>query len=156
VEGTSRTASGPTGPRTPGPDADLRGPVAAPPADAGGGGGAEGRFSRYERAPAQETLRGQASYYADSLAGNRTASGERYDPRELTAAHRSLPFGTVVRVTRADGRASVIVRITDRGPFAGKRRIIDLSRVAAERLDMVRAGVLDVRVEVLEYGKKRR
>lgn len=112
---------------------------------------------RYEGTHAKDTLLGQASYYADSLAGNRTASGERYDPRALTAAHRTLPFGTVVRVVRADGKGeAVIVRITDRGPFAGERRIIDLSRAAAERLQMIRAGVLDVRVEILEYGKKRK
>jgi rare lipoprotein A len=94
-------------------------------------------------------LEGQASYYSDSLAGNHTANGERYNPRSLTAAHRSLPFGTHVRVTRDDTRESVIVRINDRGPFAGRRRIIDLSRAAAERLAMLRAGVVDVHVEVL-------
>jgi len=101
-------------------------------------------------------LSGQASYYGDSLAGHRTANGERYDPRALTAAHRSLPFGTVVRVVRKDGRASVIVRINDRGPFGSSRRIIDLSRAAAEHLQMLRAGVVDVHLEVLAYGKNRR
>lgn len=100
----------------------------------------------------RRVLLGKASYYANSLAGNKTASGERYDPRALTAAHRSLPFGTMVRVTRVDTGGSVVVRVTDRGPFAGadEGRIIDLSRAAAEKLEMLRAGVVDVRVEVIE------
>jgi rare lipoprotein A len=98
---------------------------------------------------AGKTERGRASYYADSLAGNKTASGERYDPRELTAAHRKLRFGTVVDVTRSDGR-TVRVRINDRGPFAGKGRIIDLSRRAAEELGMIKDGVVDVTVTVVK------
>jgi rare lipoprotein A len=95
-------------------------------------------------------LHGRASYYSDSLAGNLTANGERYDPRALTAAHRSLAFGTQVRVTRPDTGSSVVVRINDRGPFGDRRRIIDLSRRAAQDLGMIRAGVVDVEVEVLE------
>lgn len=91
---------------------------------------------------------GLATYYADSLAGHKTANGERYDPSELTAAHRTLPFGTVVEVTRSDGR-SVRVRINDRGPFAGKKRIIDLSRKAAEALGMIRDGVVSVTIRVV-------
>jgi rare lipoprotein A len=82
---------------------------------------------------------GVASYYASSLAGKRTASGERYDPSLLTAAHRQLPFGTLVEVRRRDGKRSVIVRINDRGPYAGNR-VIDLSYRAAQALGMVRAG----------------
>lgn len=93
--------------------------------------------------------KGLATYYADSLAGRKTASGERYDPGELTAAHRTLPFGTIVDVTRSDGR-SVRVRINDRGPFAGKKRIIDLSRKAAEALGMIRDGVVSVTVTAVE------
>lgn len=105
-------------------------------------------------------FRGQASYYGDSLAGNKTASGERYDPRAFTAAHRTLAFGTLVRVVRPDTGASVTVRITDRGPFVS-RRVLDLSRAAAERLRMIRSGVVEVRAEVVAYGpppkrKKRR
>ena len=96
------------------------------------------------------TQEGKATFYSDSLAGNRTANGETYDPQELTAAHRTLPFGTVVRVTRLDGERSVEVRINDRGPFGRRDRIIDLSRAAAEALDMIHAGVVSVRLEVLE------
>jgi rare lipoprotein A len=102
-----------------------------------------------------EVLEGKATYYSDALAGRPTASGEAYDPSALTAAHRSLPFGTVVRVVRQDSGRTVVVRINDRGPFGNERRIIDLSRTAAEALDMIRAGVVDVRAEVLEYGRRR-
>ena len=92
---------------------------------------------------------GLAAYYADALHGRPTASGEPYDKSALTAAHKSLPFGTVVRVTSFTNRRSVEVRINDRGPFKGRHRIIDLSRAAAERLDMIRAGVIGVRIEIV-------
>jgi rare lipoprotein A len=95
------------------------------------------------------TYTGRASYYSDRLAGRPTASGEPYDPTLLTAANRELAFDTLVRVTRLDTGASVIVRINDRGPFGNRRRILDLSRAAAERIDMIRAGVVEVRAEVL-------
>ncbi len=101
---------------------------------------------RAERGHAQE---GYASYYNDRLAGRSTASGEPYRPTQLTAAHRTLPFGTTVRVQRRDRPDSVVVRINDRGPYAGTQRVIDLSRAAAERIGMIRAGVVPVRVEVL-------
>jgi rare lipoprotein A len=101
-----------------------------------------------------DVLEGRATYYSDALRGRSTASGEPYDPGALTAAHRSLPFGTQVRVVRADSGRSVVVRINDRGPFGNEERILDLSRSAAERLDMIRAGVVRVRAEVLEYGRK--
>jgi len=100
-------------------------------------------------APANRGESGGASYYSDRLAGHRTASGERYDPRALTAAHRTLPFGTEVRVVRDDDGRGVVVRINDRGPFGDEGRIIDLSRAAAERLGMLRAGVVTVRLEVV-------
>lgn len=104
------------------------------------------------RATLQE-YKGQATYYADSLAGNHTANGDVYDPRKHTAAHRKLPFGTVVRVTRSDTGAVTYVTINDRGPFGSKQRIIDLSRAAAEDLAMMKAGVVDVLVEVLDKGR---
>jgi rare lipoprotein A len=88
---------------------------------------------------------GMASYYSQ---GQRTASGVRFNPGALTAAHRSLPFGTRVRVTnRANGR-SVVVTINDRGPFVGGR-VIDLSRAAAQAISMTGAGVAAVSLEVL-------
>jgi peptidoglycan lytic transglycosylase len=89
-----------------------------------------------------------ATYYAQRFAGRRTASGERYDPGELTAAHRTLPLGSMVRVTRADGSgSSVVVRINDRGPYAAGR-IIDLSMAAARRLHMLESGVVRVRTNL--------
>lgn len=102
------------------------------------------------------TEQGFATWYSDSLAGRRTASGVPYDPRSLTAAHRTLPFGTRVRVTRIDNGRTVEVRINDRGPFGNAARIVDLSRAAAERLQMLSAGVVPVRLEVLEIGPWRR
>lgn len=95
-------------------------------------------------------LRGEASYYANSLSGRRTASGERYNPRAMTAASRTLPFGTRLRVTRVDTGRSVEVRVNDRGPFGRRRRILDLSRAAADKLDMVREGHVDIEAVVLE------
>lgn len=99
------------------------------------------------------TQTGAASYYASSLAGRPTASGAPYDPSAFMAAHREYPFGTVLRVTNpANGRAVVVV-VLDRGPFVAGR-IVDLSRVAAEKIDMIRQGVVQVVVEVLEWGKR--
>ncbi|HYQ16914.1 MAG TPA: septal ring lytic transglycosylase RlpA family protein [Polyangiaceae bacterium] len=111
---------------------------------------------RYGRARPLALQRGSASYYGDSFAGRRTASGATYEPRGFTAAHRSLPFGSVLRVSRVDGGQSVYVRVTDRGPFGPRGRILDLSRAAAERLGMLRAGVVKIKLEVVEYGPARK
>lgn len=91
---------------------------------------------------------GKASWYGAELRGNPTASGEPFRPSRRTAAHRTLPFGTVVRVVRPDTGAHVRVLINDRGPFV-KGRIIDLSRRAARRIDMISAGVVAVEVQVV-------
>ena len=96
----------------------------------------------------EEIGRGVASYYGHELAGNRTASGERFDPNGLTAAHRSLPLGTKLRVTNLSNGEDVIVRVNDRGPFA-KSRLIDLSLGAARDIGMVRTGTARVTVEIL-------
>jgi hypothetical protein len=103
------------------------------------------------RLPQPTAFEGLASWYGPGFAGRRTASGEVFDPAQLTAAHRTLPFGTRVRVTNLANGRSVEVRITDRGPFKPDR-IIDLSRGAAEALDMMRSGVERVRVESIEPG----
>ncbi len=92
--------------------------------------------------------KGKASYYADKFHGRKTASGEVYDKKKLTAAHRTYAFGTVVRVTNKKNGKSVDVRINDRGPFSSGR-IIDLSRAAAEKISMVNDGVVDVEVKVI-------
>ncbi len=89
---------------------------------------------------------GAASWYGKAHAGRKTASGERFDPNALTAAHRSLPFGTRVRVTNLENGKSVVVRVNDRGPFRGGR-IIDLSRAAARAIGA--SGVTRVSVEAL-------
>ena len=94
-------------------------------------------------------LKGEASYYADSLHGRRTASGELYDKNKLTAAHKTLSFGTRVRVTYLKTKKSVEVVINDRGPFY-KKRLIDLSRKAAEQIGLIRAGHGKVKIEVLK------
>ena len=91
---------------------------------------------------------GVASYYGNELAGNRTASGERFDPGQLTAAHRSLPFGSRVRVTNTSNGDSVIVRINDRGPFA-RGRVIDVSHAAAREIGMHRSGTARVKLSLL-------
>ncbi|MFN4281320.1 MAG: septal ring lytic transglycosylase RlpA family protein [Alphaproteobacteria bacterium] len=89
---------------------------------------------------------GVASWYGKSHHGRRTANGETYDMNAMTAAHRTLPFGAVVRVTRLDDGRSVTVRINDRGPYA-RGRIIDLSAEAAESIGMTEQGVARVKVE---------
>ncbi len=92
---------------------------------------------------------GMASYYGDELAGNRTASGERFNPSQLTAAHRSLPFGSMVRVTNTSNGDSVIVRINDRGPFS-HGRVIDVSHAAAREIGMHRSGTARVKLALLD------
>lgn len=88
---------------------------------------------------------GKASYYADKFDGRKTANGEIFSQKKLTAAHRTLPFGTMVTVKNLANGKSVTVRINDRGPFAGNR-LIDLSRAAANAIDMVKQGVVSVEI----------
>lgn len=96
-----------------------------------------------------DTEEGIAAYYSNVFQGRKTASGDRYDKNELTAAHNSFPFGTRLKVTNLDNDKSVIVRINDRGPTT-RGRIIDLSRRAAEELGFIRAGLTRVKLEVIE------
>ncbi|MEQ5786357.1 septal ring lytic transglycosylase RlpA family protein [Erythrobacter sp. NFXS35] len=92
---------------------------------------------------------GSASYYASKFHGRRTASGEAFDNGAMTAAHRTLPFGSLVRVTNPATGESVTVRINDRGPFS-RGRVIDVSRAAAEELGLVASGHADVELELIE------
>lgn len=94
------------------------------------------------------TETGQASYYADGYHARPTASGELYQSTENTAAHRTLPFGTLVRVTNLKNGKSVVVRVNDRGPFV-RGRIIDLSRAAFESIGRASEGLLQVEIEVI-------
>jgi rare lipoprotein A len=91
---------------------------------------------------------GRASYYADKFHGRSTASGEKFNNKDFTAAHRTLPFNTMIKVTNKANGQVAIVRVNDRGPFS-KTRILDVSRAAAEQLDMVRAGTAMVSIEVI-------
>lgn len=91
---------------------------------------------------------GTASWYGPGFQGRLTANGERFDQKQLTAAHRTLPFGTRLRVTNETNGKSVVVRVNDRGPFAGKR-VIDLSRGAAEKIGLIHKGVGRVKLEVM-------
>ena len=95
-----------------------------------------------------KVITGQASWYGPGFYGNRTASGEVYRPGTMTAAHRSLPFGTKVRVTNLWNGRSAVIRINDRGPFVA-HRVIDLGHGAASSLGVTASGVADVRLEVL-------
>lgn len=101
-----------------------------------------------------DVLHGEASYYADFFDGRKTASGERYDPDKMTAANRTLPLGTRVRIRRVDTGRSVVVTVNDRGPFGKRRRIFDLSKAAAKKLDMLSRGTAQVEAVVLEGPKK--
>jgi rare lipoprotein A len=100
---------------------------------------------------------GYATYYSRGAQSDLTASGTRFDNRQLIAAHRTLPFGTRVRVTNLENGRSVTVRIIDRGPFGQNRRegaIIDLSRAAARQIGMMEDGQVRVRVRVLDGVRK--
>ena len=111
-------------------------------------------FTAFLSAPAPasanpaKVISGPASWYGPGFHGRKTANGERFDQNALTAAHRSLPFGTKVKVTCRNSGRSVTVRINDRGPFTGGR-VIDLSRAAASQIGLVNRGVGPVRVDVL-------
>jgi rare lipoprotein A (peptidoglycan hydrolase) len=96
-----------------------------------------------------QVITGKASYYGEKFHGRHTASGEVYDMNKLTAAHRTMMFGTRLKVTNLWNNRSVIVRVNDRGPFK-KGRVLDLSKAAARELDMIVAGVVDVKIEVID------
>ncbi len=98
--------------------------------------------------PVRSTQQGWASWYGPRFHGRRTANGERFNKFHLTAAHRTLPFGTRVRVTNLQNGRSIVVRINDRGPYI-QGRIIDLSYAAARQLDMHHQGIIQVKVEIL-------
>jgi rare lipoprotein A len=98
-----------------------------------------------------QTQTGKASFYADKFEGQPTASGEKYKHSKLTAAHKSLPFGTKVRVTNLANNESVEVVINDRGPYVDGR-VIDLSRSAAEKLGFINLGIADVKLDVVDAG----
>lgn len=97
------------------------------------------------------TVDGIASYYSYGFEGRKTASGDIFDKKALTAAHREFPFGTLLRITNLSNGRSVEVTVNDRGP-ADKSRIIDLSEAAADEIGMVQGGTAKVRIDVLKWG----
>jgi rare lipoprotein A len=97
------------------------------------------------------TLEGIASYYAQDFHGKQTSNGEIFDMNALTAAHRTFPFDTMIRVTNMNNNKSVVVRVNDRGPFVDGR-IIDLSLGAAKEIDLIPTGTARVKLEVLKWG----
>lgn len=101
------------------------------------------------KVPVKRVIEGTASWYGPKFHGKQTASGERFYQDGLTAAHKRLPFGTLIRVTNLENDKRVSVRVNDRGPFA-KNRVLDLSKGAAEMLGMLDDGTVPVKIEVLE------
>ncbi|WP_299706513.1 septal ring lytic transglycosylase RlpA family protein [uncultured Pontibacter sp.] len=100
------------------------------------------------------TEEGKASYYSNKLHGRKMANGQPYNRHRLTAAHRTLPFGTKVKVTNLQTNKTVKLKITDRGPFV-KGRVIDLSEAAAKRLDYLDTGIVPVKVKVIKAAPSR-
>jgi rare lipoprotein A (peptidoglycan hydrolase) len=115
---------------------------------------AENSVKRKDLKKTEESTRdvfwGTASYYGEEFEGRRTANGEIYNGNLLTAAHQTLPFGTICRVTNLENKNEVVVRINDRGPFI-KNRMIDLSYAAAKKIGGLEKGVIDVKIEILKY-----
>jgi len=99
--------------------------------------------------------RGKASWYGPGFAGRKTANGERFNPGAMTAAHKTLPFGTTVEVTNLQNGKRTVVRINDRGPYAGGR-IIDLSKAAAKKIGLIQSGVAKVEIRAVGPGGKKR
>jgi rare lipoprotein A len=101
---------------------------------------------------AQDDFEGMASYYADKFVGKKTANGEIYTHNKLTCAHRTLPFGTKLKVTNPENEVSLILTVNDRGPFTSTR-VLDVSKSAAQHLGMIPKGVIRLKVEILEQGE---
>lgn len=114
----------------------------------------EENLDRYENYPALETVTGIASFYADKYHGRITYGGEVYDMNGISAAHPSYSMNTIVRITNLTNNKNVILRINDKMPLHPER-IIDLSLGAAQKLDFVKQGLAEVKIEVLEWGDGR-
>jgi rare lipoprotein A len=127
------------------------GPATKAPTTGAPATGAKRDIPAANPAMAAYTEQGNASWYGIPFDGRRASNGEIYDMHKLTAAHRTLPFDTVVRVTNLSNGKSTVVRITDRGPFVDNR-IIDLSMAAAREIDSIGPGVVPVRLEILSAG----
>lgn len=111
--------------------------------------GALAQTSATLKPAAVTTQTGVAVFYSDEMQGKSLASGEKYDKDALTAAHRTLPLGTMIKVTNLTNKKSTVVKVNDRGPHGSNKRILDLSRRAAQELDMIRDGKAEVKIEVV-------
>ena len=112
-----------------------------------------------ESSPPRPVQVGLASWYGPGFHGEETASGEIFDQREMVAAHRTLPLGSVIRVTNLENGRRVTLRVIDRGPYGRNFRkgtIVDVSRGAARRLRMIRDGIVKVRIDVMKIGDRAR
>jgi rare lipoprotein A len=107
------------------------------------------------KAVSADASEGKVAYYGRKFAGRKTASGERFNPNALTMAHKTLPMGTMMRVTNLKNNKSVVVRVNDRGPSTADR-IGDLSQAAAGKIKMLRSGVIDAKLEVVGTAKARK
>ena len=105
------------------------------------------------RAFSGEYLKGISSYYGKKFHGRKTANGETFNMYDLTAAHKTLPFGTVLEVENLSNNKKVVVRINDRGPFI-RNRILDLSYAAAEKIDMIKSGTAEIQAKIIHKPKK--
>ena len=103
------------------------------------------------KASSADSSEGKVAYYGRKFAGRKTASGERFNPNAMTMAHKTLPFGTKVRVTNLKNNKSVVVRVNDRGP-SSPALVGDLTQAAARKISMLRSGVVDARLEVVGMG----
>jgi len=116
------------------------------------------RYNSYFRNDRQkiqkgEVVKGRASYYGTKFHGRKTANGEIFDMYKISAAHKQLPFGSIVEVTNMANGKVVVVRINDRGPFKAGR-ILDLSYQAAKAIDMIKDGVVDIKMKILKIGEE--
>jgi rare lipoprotein A len=136
-------------------DARLPGPAFTAPPSAPILSGTPTQLASKKAAAKTSFLRGLASWYGSVLNGHRTASGERFNMYAMTACHPTLPFGTQVRVTDLNTKKSVVVRINDRGVLS-EGRIIDLSYAAAQELNITKAGLAPVALEVISLGRTRK
>jgi rare lipoprotein A len=126
--------------------------VIAEPVQASASTGAPPRAKHANAAQGKVASHGRMAYYGGKFAGRKTASGERFDPGAMTMAHRTLPFGTKVRVTNVKNHKSVVVRVNDRGP-SSRALVGDLTTAAAGKIGMLHAGTAKVRLQVLGTGK---
>jgi len=102
---------------------------------------------------ADQVLTGECSYYADKFHGRKTANGEIFDMHQLTAAHKTLPFNTILEIENIANNKKVKVRINDRGPFK-PGRIVDLSYAAAKKIDMIKSGTAKIKARIIKLGGK--